>query len=441
MLKSLFARRTLRTVYRRVPTSLAAETLEDRVVLSAAAIAPAAAPQVDAGVDTSLVTVTDITVNDVEIVRNRLVANATVVGTVLGGAFTQDVQIPLNLDGSSQGSTDILNLSLGPVNLDVLGLNVNLDNCEGGPITVDITAETGEGKLLGNLLAGIAGSLDDGLNLRQVLGGLTGGQRELLTTGLEGVLNGTADEPGVFDSFFAEAQQVDGDSSGRTTEILNLEVGAINLDLLGLVVETSEICLVVSAEEGPGNLLGNLLGSLAGLLDRADDLDDTLGGVTDAVTQLVTALTERLGSVAGGDLGDIADQLENVPGLERAVDRLIRELDQLDRIVDRVGDEIPADRLEAIIDRFAGRIVDVASRIDDVAFDRIDDLIERVAGIVDRLGDRLTEVARLNDRNEDRDDDDRDDDRGRDRDDDNGRGRRDDIFADGGLLDRLLSRI
>ena len=34
------------------------------------------------------------------------------------------------------GDTDILNLSLGPVDLNLLGLDVQLDDCEGGPVTV-----------------------------------------------------------------------------------------------------------------------------------------------------------------------------------------------------------------------------------------------------------------------------------------------------------------
>jgi len=64
---------------------------------------------------------------------------------------------------------DILNLSLGPVNLDVplLGVSVDLDNCHNGPVTVDVTAHKGEG-LLGNLLCGLADGLQ-GVNPSQLL--------------------------------------------------------------------------------------------------------------------------------------------------------------------------------------------------------------------------------------------------------------------------------
>jgi hypothetical protein len=50
-------------------------------------------------------------------------------------------------------------------------------------------------------------------------------------------------------------------------EILNLRLGPINLDLLGLVVRTNRIHLRIDAVPGPGNLLGNLLCAITGLLD------------------------------------------------------------------------------------------------------------------------------------------------------------------------------
>ena len=70
-----------------------------------------------------------------------------------------------------QGHTcAILNLELGPIDLTLLGLNVHLDNCANGPITVDITAVTGQGNLLGNLLCEL---LDGGLiNLGSTLQGI-----------------------------------------------------------------------------------------------------------------------------------------------------------------------------------------------------------------------------------------------------------------------------
>jgi len=79
---------------------------------------------------------------------------------LLNGAFGQ-LGSPANVTGAS---TNILHLSLGPVDLNLLGLNVSLDNCDNGPVTVDITAESGPGKLLGNLLGGLSHLLDGPAN-------------------------------------------------------------------------------------------------------------------------------------------------------------------------------------------------------------------------------------------------------------------------------------
>jgi hypothetical protein len=74
-------------------------------------------------------------------------------------------------------ATNILDLSLGPVNLDLLGLDVTLNNCAnpGGPVTVDIIAHHGPGDLLGNLLGGVAGLLNNpNLNLANEVNALLG---------------------------------------------------------------------------------------------------------------------------------------------------------------------------------------------------------------------------------------------------------------------------
>jgi hypothetical protein len=52
-------------------------------------------------------------------------------------------------------------------------------------------------------------------------------------------------------------------------QILHLELGPVDLDLLGLVVHLDKVVLDITAEAGPGNLLGNLLCAIAHLLDPA----------------------------------------------------------------------------------------------------------------------------------------------------------------------------
>lgn len=65
--------------------------------------------------------------------------------------------------GAAQPACDILHLVLGPLDLDILGLEVHLSR-----VVLDIIAVPGPGNLLGNLLCAIAGLLDGGL------GGLLG---------------------------------------------------------------------------------------------------------------------------------------------------------------------------------------------------------------------------------------------------------------------------
>jgi hypothetical protein len=54
---------------------------------------------------------------------------------------------------------DVLNLVLGPLDLDLLGLQVHLDR-----VVLNIVAQSGAGNLLGNLLCAVTGLLDGGLD-------------------------------------------------------------------------------------------------------------------------------------------------------------------------------------------------------------------------------------------------------------------------------------
>ena len=51
-----------------------------------------------------------------------------------------------------------------------------------------------------------------------------------------------------------------------------LDLGPINLNLLGLVVRTNQIQLRIDAVQGPGNLLGNLLCGITGILNPSGAL-------------------------------------------------------------------------------------------------------------------------------------------------------------------------
>jgi hypothetical protein len=74
-----------------------------------------------------------------------------------------------------------------------------------------------------------------------------------------------------------------------TCQILNLTLGPLDLNLLGLMVHLNRVHLTITAQQGPGNLLGNLLCAIAHLLDSS------ASGT--ALNQLVTLLNHLLASL------------------------------------------------------------------------------------------------------------------------------------------------
>ena len=74
-------------------------------------------------------------------------------------------------------------------------------------------------------------------------------------------------------------------------EVLDLVLGPLHLDLLGLVIDLNRIKLNITAVPGPGNLLGNLLCAVAGLLD---------GGLQGLLGRLVRLLNRILGQLGLG---------------------------------------------------------------------------------------------------------------------------------------------
>ena len=77
---------------------------------------------------------------------------------------------------------------------------------------------------------------------------------------------------------------------GLACPILDLTLGPIELNLLGLVVETSPICLQITAV--PGALLGDLLCNIGTLLNGGLSLSDILNGlgITDPISGVVIVL-------------------------------------------------------------------------------------------------------------------------------------------------------
>ena len=238
------------------------------------------------------------TINSISIVDGQLVAAGTAAVTIKGttttSPFTAPVNISLAEDQSAATDCPVLDLALGPINLDLLGLVV-----ETSPICLQIVAHPGEG-LLGDLLCAVAHLLDGGLSLDQILAGvglvdplgnviLPGLDLSAVNSLLSGVTNLLNAALGnLLGSVLENITHLD---IQQTCAILHLELGPVDLTLLGLQIILDDcaggpVVVDITAETGRGNLLGNLL---CGLLDGGGiDLGATLGELLDQLLGLLT---------------------------------------------------------------------------------------------------------------------------------------------------------
>jgi len=140
----------------------------------------------------------------------------------------------------------VLDLVLGPLDLNLLGALVHLDQ-----VHVTITADP-NGGLLGNLLCNLSkqGKLaaqTQKMNWALTKSGLTAGGASVAVN-VAGASDGTT--PNAV-------------TAAGICNVLDLTLGPIHLDLLGLVVDTNTIHLTITADPN-GGILGSLLCSLAG---------------------------------------------------------------------------------------------------------------------------------------------------------------------------------
>jgi hypothetical protein len=145
----------------------------------------------------------------------------------------------------------VLNLDLAPLHLELLGAIVDLDR-----VHLTITADS-EGGLLGGLLCGLAGS--SGLATPTAAAQLTNIAQ---TSGLAAGPGFQVAVAPASDSSLAQAQALPPVPPGVCT-VLDLPLGPLDLNLLGLMVHLDRTELRITADPTKG-LLGSLLCSLSG---------------------------------------------------------------------------------------------------------------------------------------------------------------------------------
>lgn len=232
---------------------------------------PAAAPKKNASTPFNVL---PMLITSVTVANGQLVAN--------GLAGTTPFQAPILLSPrpAAAGECPVLDLSLGPIHLTLLGLNVDTSS-----ICLEVTATPGGG-LLGNLLCSIGTLLNGGTSLATVLGGLTSTQLNTLNTGLTQVLN---------QAVFIPLTRSDA-LAGAACNILNLDLGPLDLNLLGLNVRLNNCSnppgpVTVDITATPaGGLLGNLLCSLSNVLGH---------GAPAAIAALLGNIARLIGALLG----------------------------------------------------------------------------------------------------------------------------------------------
>jgi hypothetical protein len=149
------------------------------VPISGQLTAPASGPLSSlSGALTGVFNITHFAVQNNASGTPTLMAVGSLVGTVTNAAGASTVALS-NVTApvaAATGSCSILSLTLGPLDLNVLGLDVNIPN----PVVVNIVAQQGPGNLLGNLLCSVAGLLNNG--------GLLGGGLSQITGLLNSIL-------------------------------------------------------------------------------------------------------------------------------------------------------------------------------------------------------------------------------------------------------------
>jgi hypothetical protein len=106
-------------------------------------------------------------ISQFQVVNNQIVAVGTLTGTVQNGVgnvigtILKTIRMIVTITGAD---CDILHLELGPLDLDLLGLEVHLNR-----VVLDIDADP-SGGLLGSLLCAVANLLDAGGPLADLVG-------------------------------------------------------------------------------------------------------------------------------------------------------------------------------------------------------------------------------------------------------------------------------
>ncbi|HYH67793.1 MAG TPA: VCBS repeat-containing protein, partial [Urbifossiella sp.] len=176
------------------------------------------------------------------------------------------------------GSDRILQLVVAPIDLNLLGLNLQTDQ-----INVNADAITGNGQLLGNVLTTLLNTLNatpENLttlsnNINALLAKVVGILNAAILTLQPGAVESLAPVLGYLTSFDLVTA-----APGASVPVLDLSIASpdgttppVDVNLLGLNITTSNINATLTATTGDGEILGNLVYNVSHLLDPDGSLN------------------------------------------------------------------------------------------------------------------------------------------------------------------------
>jgi hypothetical protein len=182
-----------------------------------------------------------VRVNRFAVAGRRTTATATATATLtnFSGKTTTSRQ-KVTLAAATGGSCKVLHLLLEQLNLNLLGLNAHLDR-----VRLDITGRARDGAL-GRLFCRLS-------------------QAKIASRAAARSLNAQlarSKAPVLRFSARLSPQATASQAAGATCQVLDLVLGPLNLELLGLVVDLDKVHLNVTATRG-GGVLGDLFCKLA----------------------------------------------------------------------------------------------------------------------------------------------------------------------------------
>jgi hypothetical protein len=172
---------------------------------------------------------------------------------------------------------ELLTLTVKPLHIDLLGLELRTD-----PIIVTLSAQAGDGKLLGNLLEGITTLIN--------VNGVSSVVNNVLSTTVELLNASSLHVGGVGSGDFDNAE-------AALTPVLDLYVAPVHLDLLGLLATTAPIHLTILAQSGNGLVLGNVVHDLANVFNPPLPDKLTIDDVNQRLADLITKLDAQIPNI------------------------------------------------------------------------------------------------------------------------------------------------